>query len=185
MKALIVVGLCLTLTSANSFANEGEMQQAPQEDVRGTDAVPRKTWDKAWSGYFGRDLPDPLADPNMTPEEWNRQREAAAQHAQAGAQFTEAATSVVTAGLPAPTGAAGAATQMVSETAQGSWKPKRLPHLLSRVLGSDFADGSRAGLNRPKAFAFLLRREFRGRGGALDKRFLRAPKGSSPTSCNP
>ena len=48
-----------------------------------------------------------------------REREEAARHAKAGADFTQAATTVVTAGLPAPTTGSGVATQAIGEAAQG------------------------------------------------------------------
>ena len=117
----VAVGL-VTLTAGNAFGDE-EGGQPPQQEsnpgeMRGTERVPGKSWDEAWRGFFGRDLPDPLNPPNMSGGEWQHQREEADRHAQAGADFTQAATSVVTAGAPSPTAASGVATQAIGEGAQ-------------------------------------------------------------------
>jgi len=105
---------------AVSYANdEVGTENTPQQDMNPAGNVPPqgKTWDKAWSGYFGRELPDPLADPNMSPDEWNRQREEAGKRGQAAADFTAAATTVVGAGAPSPTLGVTAAQMAVSEGA--------------------------------------------------------------------
>ena len=127
LASLFVAFLSITPYGFSDEEGSEPTQETPQDDTRSVDRVPGKTWDEAWRGFFGRDLPDPLRDPGMSPDEWQRQREQADRHAQAGAQFTEAATSVVTAGMPSPTAASGAATQMISETAQGVVDAKTTP----------------------------------------------------------
>ncbi len=128
--------ICLTPVS---FAND-EVRTEPQQDMNPAGNVPPqgKTWDKAWSGYFGRDLPDPLADPNMTPEEWSRKREEAAKRGQAAADFTAAATTVVSAGTASPTLGVTAAQMAVSEGAGAvveaeTTPPPAKPGLLRRA----------------------------------------------------
>ena len=125
MKKMFACFLLLLITNPGVYADdEPGMQEAGNEpsadQTRGVDGAPKKTWDEAWRGFFGRDLPDPLADPEMSPEEWQRQREEAARHGQAAADFTQAATTIVTAGTPSPTTAAGAATLAIGEAAQAT-----------------------------------------------------------------
>lgn len=120
----------LSTMFSSSFPDNGPepTQEAPEGAPRELEGVrPRKTWDEAWRGFFGRDIPDPITPPDVSSEEWQRQREQADRHAELGAEFTQAATSVVTAGTPSPTAAAGIATQAIGETAQGIVEAETTP----------------------------------------------------------
>ncbi len=77
----------------------------------------KKSWDEVWAEFFGRKIPDPLA-PAET-EEYQNNKEEFDRRTQAAAEFTQAATSVVTAGVPSPSAASSAGSVAVSEAVDG------------------------------------------------------------------
>ena len=115
-----------------------EQMPAPQEDARGMDNAGRKrdAFDN-WNRYFRGDLPDPLAESNMTSEEFQRRQELTAKRTQAGAEFVNAAGTLVSA-LPTDPAAAVAGGMAVSETANAvvenqTTAPAEKPGVLSRI----------------------------------------------------
>ena len=83
--------------------------------VGGPAPASEKTWDKVWAEYFFGKRIDPL-DPDSI-EEFQNDKEKLDKRTQAAAEFTQAATTVVTAGLPSPLPVSTAGTIVISETA--------------------------------------------------------------------
>lgn len=103
------------LYTAPAFSDDETEQEAPETDTRGTDRAGQGDAFDAWGRYFGRDLPDPLDAGEM--QEYQENKEDYDQRVQAAAEFTDAASSVVSA-LPSGSLGSTVASTVVSEGAQ-------------------------------------------------------------------
>ena len=118
--ACLVVGVfSLILVTGNVFSDD-EMPNQPaggdgtQDMERSLDRVPpRKDALTAWGEYFFGKPVDPLSSESI--EEAQRHQEVKGKRVQAGADFTQAATSLVAPLAPSPNTATNVATMVISE----------------------------------------------------------------------